>query len=106
MDTNCPYCDAVVEINHDDGYGHQENSKHIQECCECGKTFTFTTSIIFHYEVEKADCLNGGEHDYQRTKTFPIEFSKMQCTMCDARREMTQDERKHFQIGTKQSYFE
>jgi hypothetical protein len=106
MDTNCPYCDADIEINHDDGYGYEEDRKHEQECDNCGKIFTFTTSILYCYETEKAECLNGGEHDYKKTMTYPEEFSKMQCTMCDAEREMTEEERKSFGIGTKESYFE
>ena len=64
-DTNCPYCDAGVEICHDDGYGYQEDETYEQECGECGKTFAYTTSISFYYEPTKADCLNGAEHKYK-----------------------------------------
>jgi hypothetical protein len=35
MDTNCPYCDADIEINHDDGYGYEEDRKHEQQCNNC-----------------------------------------------------------------------
>lgn len=105
MDTNCPYCDADVEINHDDGYGYGEDEKHEQHCCECDHTFTFTTSILYCYETEKADCLNGESHKYKITSTFPKEFSKMQCETCDKNREITEEERLSFEIGTKEDYF-
>jgi hypothetical protein len=105
MDANCPYCDAELEINHDDGYGYSEDGKHEQECRECEKTFTYITSILYCYETEKADCLNGGEHRYEKTHTYPTEFSKMRCLMCDKEREMTEEERVDFKIGTKESFF-
>lgn len=91
-DVNCPYCDAEQEINHDDGYGYEEDLIHNQECDNCDKTFTFTTSISYYYEAQKADCLNGSEHIYKPTITFPREFTEMRCIMCDDERNPTADE--------------
>ncbi len=82
-DTECPYCGEDVEINHDDGYGYSEDETHQQECGACGKTFTYTTMIHFSYSPSKADCLNGGEHDYRKTATYPPEFARLRCKMCD-----------------------
>lgn len=81
-DTNCPYCGADVEINHDDGYGYSEDDLHQQECGDCGKTFAYTTAIHFSYRARKADCLNGAKHRYERTKTYPPEFARMRCVEC------------------------
>ena len=39
IDTNCPYCDADIKINHDDGYGYTESNTHQQRCYVCEKTF-------------------------------------------------------------------
>lgn len=91
-DVNCPYCNAEQEINHDDGYGYEESVTHQQECDNCDKTFTFTTSISYYYEAQKADCLNGSEHIYKPTITFPREFTKMCCIMCDDERKPTEEE--------------
>lgn len=91
-DVQCPYCNHEQDINHDDGYGYDEARVHQQECRNCDKTFTFTTSISFDYEVEKADCLNGGEHKYRATMTAPRECTEMKCTMCDCRRPPTKEE--------------
>lgn len=104
-DINCPYCDAGLEINHDDGFGYDEDILHQQECDKCRKYFVFRTSISFNYEAEKADCLNDKDHKYDRTNTAPKEFSKMRCEYCDDEREMTDKERVGFGIGTKESYF-
>jgi len=82
-DTECPYCGEGVEINHDDGYGYNEDETHQQECGACGKTFTYTTMIHFSYSTSKADCLNGGEHDYRKTATYPPEFARLRCKVCD-----------------------
>ena len=86
-DTECPYCDAPIEINHDDGAGYAEDETHQQECGECEKTFVFTTSIHFSYSPYKADCLNGSEHKYKPTTTVPKEYTQMRCEDCgDERR--------------------
>lgn len=76
----CPYCGADVEINHDDGY--EEDQVHEQECRECEKVFAFTTAISFHHRAHKADCLNGGKHQYEKTVTYPPEFARMRCAAC------------------------
>ena len=39
MDVYCPYCGAEQEINHDDGYGYEEDRRYQQQCGECEKTF-------------------------------------------------------------------
>ncbi len=81
-DVECPYCGKGQEINHDDGYGYEENDIHEQECPACEQTFIYTTSISFYYKPEKAACKNGGDHDYQKTMTFPPEAARMKCTVC------------------------
>lgn len=91
-DVKCPYCDADQEINHDDGYGYEEDEVHQQQCSECDKHFTFTTSISYYYDAQKADCLNDGEHDFNPTHTTPVEYTKMRCSMCDEERKPTESE--------------
>lgn len=107
-DLECPYCDEGLEVCHDDGDGdgYSEDEKHQMNCPYCEKDFVFTTSISYYYEPEKADCLNTGKHDFKLTTTFPKEFSKMRCSMCDEEKELTDKERGQFDIGTKDSYFE
>ena len=78
----CPYCNAKVEINHDDGYGYDEDEIHQQECHSCNNTFVYRTFIIMNYYTEKAECLNGGEHKFYKTKTFPPQFAVMKCEIC------------------------
>jgi len=101
MDTECPYCDADVEINHDDGYGYEDGQTFKQQCGNCDKTFVFTTTISFNYETEKADCLNGGEHEWETSHTYPKFFTKMRCTMCDEERNPTTEERIKYDIPLK-----
>lgn len=105
MDVECPYCEKELDICHDDGFGYEEGVKHQYECPHCGKSFVFETSISFYYEAEKADCLNDGKHDYNITKTIPKEFSVMRCSMCGDEREPTEEERKKFDLPSKESYF-
>ena len=91
-DVNCPYCDAEQDINHDDGYGYEEDRIHQQECSDCKKVFTYTTAIIFHYEVEKSQCLNGGEHSWTAPTTYPVRCTRMRCADCGEYREPTKEE--------------
>jgi len=93
-EVQCPYCETGQEINHDDGYGYDEDEIYEQECGDCEKVFAYTTSIHFHYEAAKADCLNDGEHRYKRSITHPVEFTKMVCRDCGDYRRPTEDEMK------------
>ena len=70
-DVHCPYCGVWQEINHDDGYGYDEDRLHQQECSECGMVFCYNTIISFYYTAYRADCLNGAPHNYVTMKHFP-----------------------------------
>jgi hypothetical protein len=91
-DINCPYCDSPQDIDHDDGHGYEENVTHQQQCDNCDKYFVFTTSISFFYDPEKADCLNGSEHIWEKTNTIPREYTRMCCNMCGEERKPTEGE--------------
>jgi len=87
-DVECPYCGKEQEINHDDGYGYDENETFEQECYHCDKVFIYYTSISFYYDVMKAACKNGGEHQWKDDNGYPKEYfiGKQHCTVCDERR--------------------
>lgn len=70
-DVECPYCGEGQEINHDDGYGYGEDDTHEQQCGECDKNFAYTTAISFDHYASKADCLNGGDHNYEVVMHVP-----------------------------------
>ena len=83
-DVKCPYCGEDQEINHDEGYGYEEDEIHEQCCRDCDQVFTYTTSIIYLYESAKCPCKNGGIHNLQPIHGFPVEFfvGKMRCSYC------------------------
>ncbi len=84
-DTNCPYCNKEIEINHDDGYGYEDGEVFQQECSYCYKNFTYTTSTHFYYSPEKAPCLNGEPHSWKDIIGYPAGFQKNRhhCKNCD-----------------------
>lgn len=90
-DVECPYCENVVEINHD-GYGLEEGVFHNQECPYCEKYFVYQTIITFNYDTYKADCLNGSEHEFKYTTTFPMEFTEKKCIYCGEREKLLPEE--------------
>ena len=91
-DVECPYCGEGQEINHDNGYGYKEDETYEQECGECGKTFIYRTAPHYAHMTCKADCLNGSDHQFKPTHTYPKQCTKMRCKDCDEVREPTPDE--------------
>lgn len=87
-DLECPYCDAQLDVCHDDGFGYEEGKPHEMDCSECGKNFVFHTSIHFHYSPEKADCLNGSPHAFTNWRKMYYnnkgeETQQRRCMACD-----------------------
>jgi hypothetical protein len=91
-DLECPYCNADLEVCHDDGFGYGAAVPHEMTCCKCDKSFVFFTSISFSYEAEKADCLNGSPHNYELTATYPPKWARMRCADCGHERQPTESE--------------
>jgi hypothetical protein len=89
----CPYCGKEVEICHDDGYGLTEDEIFTATCNWCDKEFAYTVCIDITHTLHKADCLNGTEHKFLPTKTYPKRFIKMRCEDCGEERELTPEER-------------
>jgi len=84
-DIQCPYCEEFLNICHDDGYGYEEGEVFHQECDFCKKIFTYTTSTIHVYDVSKAPCLNGENHDWQDVQGYPLgwQSNRKRCSYCD-----------------------
>jgi hypothetical protein len=92
---NCPYCGKEQSIDHDDGYGYDENEIHSQFCDGCDKYFGYTTYISFDYDVFETPCLNeDSEHNYHLNRGFPDFLSNMECSMCGEKRNLTDEEQK------------
>lgn len=82
-DVECPYCDKWQEINHDDGYGYEEDRKHNQRCVDCDRVFVYTTSIRYYYRAEEAPCLNGKIHRMKRVTHSPSNWPDWKvCRYC------------------------
>ncbi len=77
-DVNCPYCNAEQEINHDDGYGYEEDDHHEQRCVSCDKEFEFTTSIMYHYNTYCKD----ESHEMEQS-AFEQHKDLYSCKNCD-----------------------
>lgn len=75
----CPYCEKEID-DPDDMYDPCKNYE--LECPHCEKSFVFEVEYERYYSASKADCLNGAEHKYSITKTYPKRYAKMRCEMC------------------------
>lgn len=81
-DLYCPYCDAELGNHFDDR--HEPNVNYEHKCSECGKNFIYSLEYYPSFTANKADCLNGAEHDYKEICGYPKEYfeNKRRCTMC------------------------
>lgn len=95
----CPYC-GEEQTDPDLGGADQETTI-IHECESCGKSFTFSYSLSIDYESAEAPCLNGDEHSWSCSWTYPEYLKKMRCIYCDEARELTDEERKKYNVPTR-----
>jgi len=79
QDVECPYCETWNEICHDDGFGYDEHDKHQMQCERCEKYFVFETEITYTFSASKADCLNGGEHEWVTMPCHPEFMASRYC---------------------------
>ena len=83
-DIECPYCEHEFDICTDDGHGCEESFTYHEQCPACKKLFTFTTTLSFHYEADKADCLNGAKHKLSFVEqNFSGKRLNFRCKSCD-----------------------
>lgn len=81
----CPYCEHMFDLCHDDGAHYDENVREETNCPSCDKVFMVSASQSWDWEGEKADCLNGGEHDWEPVWGAPREYfhETYRCKGCD-----------------------
>lgn len=85
MDTvTCPYCDEDVELNHDDGKHYDEDRSEETQCSSCDKYFMVSAFCLWTFEANKADCLNDGDHDWQKIRGWPVGHfeNRRRCSVC------------------------
>ncbi len=80
-DIECPYCGAEWDWG---GDPLDQDEEVEEECEECGKSFMVTCNYSVSYDCNKADCLNGAEHDWRPIVGIPKEYfeNKRRCSMC------------------------
>jgi DNA-directed RNA polymerase subunit RPC12/RpoP len=78
-DIECPYCGHGYD--HDE-YDFVQDETWTEECPKCEKRFRVTGEWDPCFYERRADCLNGGEHDYQPVQScfYP---DWVRCSMCD-----------------------
>jgi len=79
-DLECPYC-GKEQLHIDSDYGQDDESEY--ECEHCEKNFMLHASWEISFSSRKADCLNGGEHNYEITKHCAEIFRVLRCSMCN-----------------------
>ena len=77
-DIECPYCGTEQEINHDDGYGYDEDREYEQNCVDCRRPFKFTTAISYSYEV-----FCDGAHEMEQSPLTVGGKCLWSCGRCD-----------------------
>jgi len=91
-DIICPYCGKYNEVCNDDGHGIAEDTLYQDECIHCEKSYVFTSRISMEYYPKTANCLNGSEHEYKETNSYPKYITRMECITCEEIRSPTEKE--------------
>ena len=99
----CPYCGYEFEPE-----SHYENDdeSNIEECPNCEHSFVCWQETNISFSAEKADCLNGGKHDWKPIPTYPKCATLMRCTKCHQERKPTDEEMIKYHIPTYKEYFD
>lgn len=81
-DLTCPYCEHSYDYEYDDPPKQDELLE--IECPKCEKYFTAIASWeLYFYGESKADCLNGGDHEFQSAPFIPNYYpDRKRCVNC------------------------
>ena len=102
----CPYCHSKNEVDFETYWDKIANDEaFVMECYNCEKLFVVEpyTSVTFH--TEECKC-QGVDHEYEFSEAYPRCFSKMMCKHCGEERQLTEEERLKYGVGTIQEYVE
>ena len=95
MEMECPYCHHEYDLNHDDGAFYDESDSTEEECPACEKKFLVWGSCHWNWEPTIAECLNDGNHTWQKRynpKHYPDLIRKEECRYCGERRTLPKEE--------------
>ena len=90
-EVKCPYCEKYIIINTDE---HNEGYE-VYECPKCNKNFEVFAEPTIDYTVgDKAECLNGGEHQWKQRIGYPQWYftGKYLCRNCSARKTIKEEQ--------------
>jgi len=76
MNLTCPYCDYSFDIGH---YDKEAGDRYEQECYACNKYFAYEIEFHITTTTYKADCLNGGEHEWTTIPCYPEFMTQRYC---------------------------
>lgn len=95
IDFDCPYCGNGSDY-YDDPLSDGESTE--VQCGECEKNFIVTAYYSVDHISKKADCLNGGEHKWNKQRCVPEYFANIICDECGSTHNPSDEERENFGI--------
>jgi hypothetical protein len=86
----CPYCGVENTVDYGDIYGE---GQYEFDCVMCKKTFVGYLSYLPCWDPKKADCLNGGDHDWGKGMSVGRVVEKYdECKVCGEKRNIVTEE--------------
>ena len=76
-DVECPYCEKYFDVD----YSEREQGETFEyPCPHCGKMVFITLSFLPTFDIEKAPCLNEGDHVWRKVySSFYGEYEECLC---------------------------
>ncbi len=102
----CPYCGKEFEVDTEIfGYAfHDDYDIEQQACPECDKFVNITRIVSINYEADECKCQTENHH-WVLMHTYPLFVSYFRCVHCGMERKPTDDERREYNIPSREDYF-
>ena len=93
----CPYCGKEFEVNPE--IFEYDDVIEPQQCPECDKFVNIMRSVVVQYKADICPC-QMEDHDWELSMASPPCMSVMRCVHCGTERDLTDEERREYNIPT------
>lgn len=86
----CPYCEEYIDMYGEDWQEYEQNEDFEVTCPHCDKVVFVSFEMDPTFTSNKADCKNGGEHDWK--KQYSSYYGEYERCICGEERNKISEE--------------